>query len=466
MPPKTKRQKHSSEAAKLSHRHIAEFNEEETEQPKDLRHKIDPDYMVTCGLLLGTGYQQLRKECLLFNQKPPSEATFYRHQPGVLEKVHQTVSEQVDGFAANIQDGARLSGDACWNHVRNGSHSTSSIFDNDQKKIVAFQNVTKNDCNASNMMETFGMRKNFEHLEPFLKNRDITFTHDHDNKTGKLLREYNFTENLDPGHAIKEIRRKANNFFDDCAKERLKTAINDSDKSEETKSKLLQQKRGRKPVGLSLGNFKNKYNMMIEKLITWFNFLVYNIEDIDQRTAMWTNSANHFIGDHSQCIHPDSVRAGMKGRPRKHVEEFWVWEEAVNDETFVHELVDFLESTTPLLQKVGHATTQDLESLHANIGRTRPKSQHFASSNSARVEIAIGRKNDPHFDTKLLRSISSESLSSDSFDELYEDEERNIRRASFRSSIEEKRKKNKMRKLSRKKNKTTPGDYKDKGGDA
>ena len=104
--------------------------------------------------------------------------------------------------------------------------------------------------------------------------------------------------------------------------------------------------------------------------------------------------------------------------------------------------------------------------MHANIGRTRPKSQHFASSNSARVEIAIGRKNDPHFDTKLLRSISSESLSSDSFDELYEDEERNIRRASFRSSIEEKRKKNKMRKLSRKKNKTTPGDYKDKGGDA
>ena len=108
------------------------------------------------------------------------------------------------------------------------------------------------------------------------------------------------------------------------------------------------------------------------------------------------------------------MRAGMRGRPRKHVEEFWVWEEAVNDETFVHELVDFLESTTPLLQKVGHATTQDLESLHANIGRARPKSQHFASNNSARFEIAIGRKNESHFDTKLLRSISSESLSSDS----------------------------------------------------
>ena len=103
--------------------------------------------------------------------------------------------------------------------------------------------------------------------------------------------------------------------------------------------------------------------------------------------------------------------------------------------------------------------------MHANIGRKRPKSQHFASNNSARFEIAIGRKNDPHFDTKLLRSISSESLSSDSFDELYEDEERRRRRASFRSSIEEKRKKNKMRKLSRKKNKTTPGDYKGKGGD-
>ena len=45
------------------------------------------------------------------------------------------------------------------------------------------------------------------------------------------------------------------------------------------------------------------------------------------------------------------MRAGMRGRPRKHVEEFWVWKETVNNETFVHKLFDFLESTTPYFKK-------------------------------------------------------------------------------------------------------------------
>ena len=461
MPPKTKRQKHCKKISTLK----SSANVEKTEKEIDQRPKVDPDLMVLNGLITGNGYKELRKQSLLFNQIPPSEATFYRHQPPILSHIHNKVQKQVDEFAAKIRDGAQLSGDACWNHVRNGSHSTSSVFDNDQKKIVAYQNVSKDECAASNMMETFGMQKNFKHLQDFVESKKINFIHDHDNKTGKLIREFNFVEQLDPGHAVKEIRRKAINYFDNCAKNRLRAAISDSENTDDVKKKLfdsIEGKRGRKPAGLSMTEFRQKYSQMIDKLIHWFNFLVYNVDDIEERSRLWANSGNHFIGDHSHCVHPESMQQGKRGRPKINQEEFWIWNEAREDSTFMDELILFLDSTTPLIQKVSHATTQDLESLHANIGRTRPKTHYFAASNDARVEIAIGKKNDIHFESKLLKDICSDSLSSESLDDIYNDEEKLGELANVRKSQEQKFKKNQARKKLRSKIKPTKGDYRDK----
>ena len=91
-----------------------------------------------------------------------------------------------------------------------------------------------------------------------------------------------------------------------------------------------------------------------------------------------------------------SIDDNHVGRPKKKRGEFWVWKEAIEDPTFFDELFEFLKSTTPFIKKVGQIDTQDLESLHANIARTRPKMHHFGPGNDARVEIAIARINDIH----------------------------------------------------------------------
>ena len=109
---------------------------------------------------------------------------------------------------------------------------------------------------------------------------------------------------------------------------------------------------------------------------------------------MWCNSSRHFVGDHSCCIHPKNYDTKRKGRPKLHKDEndnFWIWEEAVEDPTLLEELDLFLESTTPLVEKVGKVTTQSNESLNASIARKRPKNQHFGKSNSVHAELAIRR---------------------------------------------------------------------------
>ena len=48
----------------------------------------------------------------------------------------------------------------------------------------------------------------------------------------------------------------------------------------------------------------------------------------------------------------------------------------------------------------------------------------FGPNNDARVEIAIARINDVHFVSKILREECSDTLSSDSLDDIYQDEEK------------------------------------------
>lgn len=61
---------------------------------------------------------------------------------------------------------------------------------------------------ASRNMETEGIEKCLATLHPFIKDKEIFITYDHDNTTLKLLKkhtELNFQESLETGHAKQEI---------------------------------------------------------------------------------------------------------------------------------------------------------------------------------------------------------------------------------------------------------------------
>ena len=136
------------------------------------------------------------------------------------------------------------------------------------------------------------------------------------------------------------------------ARTRLRKTIDQSYLYDEKKQQLIIGKPGRKPKGLSNEIFREKYNLMKEELISWFRYLVYNVYDPDERTNLWINWANHFVGDHSNCVHPDSIDDNHVGRPKKKRGEFWVWEEAIEDPTFFDELFEFLKVLPPSLKKL------------------------------------------------------------------------------------------------------------------
>ena len=125
------------------------------------------------------------------------------------------------------------------------------------------------------------------------------------------MEKYDLDEQLDTVHCVEEIRRKAISFFEMRAKDRLSEAVADAGIEEP----------------------KEKENWV----------------------QMWCNSSRHFVGDHSCCIHPKNYDTKRKGRPKLHKDEndnFWIWEEAVEDPTLLEELDLFLESTTPLVEKL------------------------------------------------------------------------------------------------------------------
>ena len=454
MPPGTKQQKHLKKIAQERNMKV-NVVESVVEVPRLINFiaSVDPDLLVVACIANGLGYAEARRILLMCNIKPPSEATFYQHQIVIGPKISEKVAAQVDFFASKIADDASLSEDGCWNHPKNGSAATVTIFDNKQKKVVAYAHILKakgysigNFTGASNMMESAGVRLCLDQISPNVKGKRITFTHDHDNKSGKILNEFdeNAVENYDPGHASKEVKRKAESYFTECAKSRKEAKIVELKKSGITKI----------PKSVSIKAEMEKYTPMIYRLVEWFKYLVYSEPSEEVRENLWENSVFHF--------HPSDFHA-ERGRPRVNKkEEFWEWKVAKEDSSYFDELVTFLHSTSPLIKKVSQYHTQDLESLNSKIARARPKSKHFSTSNSWRAEMAIGSKNDPYFLSDFLAQLFPTSLSVEAISYMQLDEKKKKSNNDSKKLKTEMQKKNELRRQERMHNKTTKGDYKDK----
>ena len=90
---------------------------------------------------------------------------------------------------------------------------------------------------------------------------------------------------------------------------------------EEVKERM--KKKGRRPNGtVTKTDVERRYSLLQEKLISWFRYLAYNVADEELREKLWNNSARHFIGDHTHCLHfvTGSPRIGRP--PKKQVKDF------------------------------------------------------------------------------------------------------------------------------------------------
>ena len=150
---------------------------------------------------------------------------------------------------------------------------------------------------SSGNMETHGVTKAFESLETAIKGKNIELVHDHDNKTHgviKRMQNKNINEKLDPGYAIQEIHRKANNYFEDFSRD-------------------LRDKANPKR-----NTYKKCFEIFISKIVIWFKFLIFNVVSENLREKMRINMTEHVTGNHKNCVHPENLKGLKKvGRPKK-----------------------------------------------------------------------------------------------------------------------------------------------------
>ena len=82
-----------------------------------------------------------------------------------------------------------------------------------------------------------------------------------------------------------------------------------------------------------------------------------------------------------------------------------------------------MEKNKNLVKNTGIIRTQHNESTNAMITQVMPKNRVFNTSNEARVSVAIGRKNNPMFDSELIQRICPNALSPVVLNEIKKDEE-------------------------------------------
>lgn len=112
------------------------------------------------------------------------------------------------------------------------------------------------------------------------------------------------------------------------------------------------------------------------------------------------------------------------------------------------------------MRETSSTRTQHNESINASIRIRAPKNKMFASSNEARVQMAIGKKNDPFSESKLIQSICTRLIAPNVMKEIKKDESKQHQRNIQKQSQTEKKKKILERMKSRQRSQEQLGDYK------
>lgn len=131
-------------------------------------------------------------------------------------------------------------------------------------------------------------------------------------------------ETIDLGHGVQQLKRNENKFFEDDEREMAK-----------------RKQPGRKIIKACMELF----SVSITKIITQFKFLVFNVDSKDKKEQMWTNTAEHVLGNSEKCTHLAELKKYRgHGRPRKQKQngtEFWEWDAEKKDSNLKNILANY-----------------------------------------------------------------------------------------------------------------------------
>jgi hypothetical protein len=233
----------------------------------------------------------------------------------------------------------------------------------------------------------------------------IQYVHDNDGKTRRIIEQsgWNIQETLDPGHAVKAIERRVEEFH--------------------------------KKHGNLLAGIKGK-------LIGWLSFLLRARLTRSEKINLWTTAYSHYRDIHSNCIHD-----------RKNYRKFSPWKHK-RDPKVSDLLRLFLEDTVSYILKVhSDNSTQANESFNHVKTFFLNKGKKYSCSGEMRVECAILKWNYPGWKIDLRKELGIPDLDPE-FQAVFDLEEKAIKKRKILEKDEEvRKKKNEKRREARKKEK-------------
>lgn len=231
-------------------------------------------------------------------------------------------------------------------------------------------------------MGNAGIESIAQELNTVFGSRNIDVVHDGDNKSDKLYGENGcaVTHHYDKNHALGSLKR------------RLSSA-----KKEATEKYHVKQ----------------PFYGIEGRIISFAGYLIDNVPNPEERKALWSNTPNHLIGDHTNCRHPS--QKNRKGRPpktpkpEKAPEEFYIWKKGQENEKLKEALQTYCDKTAEIVCNVAEeACTNPNESINSAQTKYANKRYAFGPSYSARIGIAVGNWNDKsNFTTQVLEATGT-----------------------------------------------------------
>ena len=149
--------------------------------------------------------------------------------------------------------------------------------------------------------------------------------------------------------------------------------------------------------------------------------------------------ANHVTGKHDECVHANQlINRKRRGRPSKNDSK-----SPFGSGRLERKVMNFKKSLEIFLVKNTDLVVN--ESINAMATKVLPKNKVFNITSKARLAVAICRKNDSNFDSKLLKSTCSDYISPCVLNENKNDEEIRKRECLRRNAPSERKKKNASR---------------------
>ena len=323
---------------------------------------------VLATLIAGLTFSQMKDFCILNETESCSEKVFYEHQKIISDKIIELAKESAFKYSQNLNDNTIVSLDGAWDHRRHGSSCIVTMIDINSRKIIDFaintipkQFVKGTTEEPSRNLEKVGVSQIAERWKSSQKIK--FYVHDNDGVSRNIITEsgWKITEVLDPGHAIKAIKKNLENY----------------------------NKNNGKP-----------FNRLQESIGRFLEILFRNNSITkEQRLAYYYHIPYHYLGNHSLCQHPNNTKC------RKY--------SGKNVEFFKKKLTEFLEKNKHYVEKVNpNIHTQNNECFNHLKTKYLNKNTKYSTSTEMRLSLAILNWNEDNWMDMILEKLDLDPLCS------------------------------------------------------